>query len=556
MQKKFCPFFAKGSCKFSSNYCKFSHDREATAGGNDRAAPAGAGRGRPPPPSELERWKFLARTQLLSLTEYVEFISASFDGLGGSSVPAADRVLEGLCVRPAGSGGDPAVQPPPSYAVDHVNRVLKELGSVYNRPRELPGGGSNGGGVAAAAAQSAAAAAAERAAQSALRQLTLPCIRLLTHAKIRDNTREHWTNALYARVVTHLDLSALAACLDKLAAGAWPAADFIISTNATASHESAPWQPRSWMELVEPVVLLLQQLLSRFQSQESLEQQQLRPGAERTIAAVSRIIGSHITGHAGFTTTQLRRLLSDVDAVETLLLHGRRFDSILLAENDPEAQQQAQARTSALQAHVRQHVALVRARDVDHAPGSLRPRGPRHSNDVADYRLVSIVPTADELLCAEAPYLPSNAPGSVVHMAGRPVAARLEVNFRLLRHEAVQVRRAVRVTAFVLYYPNLHFPEEEEANCEHQQHNCMAARTGQPAGRHLADARLGSPALSLSFSLGFAIFLTVPLSFYLYPWPVTVPLNLTCRAAPRDGHAAVPGGGRHRKHYDGAAEAA
>lgn len=42
------------------------------------------------------------------------------------------------------------------------------------------------------------------------------------------------------------------------------------------------------------------------------------------------------------------------------------------------------------------------------ASGRLRPAGPRHDNDHADYRKVQLVPTCGELLCREDPYLPEN----------------------------------------------------------------------------------------------------------------------------------------------------
>jgi hypothetical protein len=40
--------------------------------------------------------------------------------------------------------------------------------------------------------------------------------------------------------------------------------------------------------------------------------------------------------------------------------------------------------------------------------GELRQGGRRHDNDFVDYRQIRIVPTAQELLCPHAPYLPGN----------------------------------------------------------------------------------------------------------------------------------------------------
>ena len=127
--------------------------------------------------------------------------------------------------------------------------------------------------------------------------------------------------------------------------------------------------------------------------------------------------------------------------------------------------------------------------------GELRPGGPRHDNDHVHIQDISVVPTAQELLCGEDPYLPCNRwapcqsgersshlacssclpalvvqqgnhtasgvqtssssralwchcaftaheslsprPGSMPHLEGAPQLACFELFFRLLRHDVV-----------------------------------------------------------------------------------------------------------------------
>ncbi len=72
-----------------------------------------------------------------------------------------------------------------------------------------------------------------------------------------------------------------------------------------------------------------------------------------------------------------------------------------------EAQDQRKAQRAEWDA-ARLRLERMRQQDPDNLPGRLRPRGPRHSNDNADFACISIMPTQDELLCQERPYLPAN----------------------------------------------------------------------------------------------------------------------------------------------------
>ncbi|EPQ31850.1 uncharacterized protein PFL1_00049 [Pseudozyma flocculosa PF-1] len=70
-------------------------------------------------------------------------------------------------------------------------------------------------------------------------------------------------------------------------------------------------------------------------------------------------------------------------------------------------------------------------------PGSLRGAGPRHDNDHADITKIQIVPTHSELSSSVAPYIPATIPGAPHHLSEGTYARVLDVQFRLLREEAM-----------------------------------------------------------------------------------------------------------------------
>jgi hypothetical protein len=70
-----------------------------------------------------------------------------------------------------------------------------------------------------------------------------------------------------------------------------------------------------------------------------------------------------------------------------------------------EAQRRETARQARLAAREQD---LQRFREPTQLPGILRTDGPRHDNDRVDYTRIQLIPTAKELLCEEAPYLPAN----------------------------------------------------------------------------------------------------------------------------------------------------
>ena len=68
-------------------------------------------------------------------------------------------------------------------------------------------------------------------------------------------------------------------------------------------------------------------------------------------------------------------------------------------------------------------------------PGAIREGGPRHDNDHEDIRDISIVPTHDELMCPDDPYLPANFPLAPHHLPADSMERIIDTQFRLLREE-------------------------------------------------------------------------------------------------------------------------
>ncbi|GIM16879.1 hypothetical protein Vretimale_19458 [Volvox reticuliferus] len=215
-----------------------------------------------------------------------------------------------------------------------------------------------------------------------------------------------------------------------------------LSPRCGRSRTQWSWQPADWLDILEPPLLLLGELLERFQQPNDREV--LAEVAPRLTATLAALYDRHVGGGGGGNSSgvgtrthqcsRARRTRMTLRAIQEQLTHGQARVRIL------DEQEAAQRRTAdAAQAAVARgdRAAAERLRDPNYLPGSLRPSGRRHDNDHEDFHDIQVVPTCEELLCSEWPYLPSNRPGSMPHLAHDPHRARLEINFRLLRHDVV-----------------------------------------------------------------------------------------------------------------------
>ena len=71
-------------------------------------------------------------------------------------------------------------------------------------------------------------------------------------------------------------------------------------------------------------------------------------------------------------------------------------------------------------------------------PGRLSLRGaPRHDNDREHISQISVCPTAEEVRCEAAPYLPRNVEGAAHHLPQGSLSRLVDIHFRLLRHDMI-----------------------------------------------------------------------------------------------------------------------
>ncbi|GAX83659.1 hypothetical protein CEUSTIGMA_g11084.t1 [Chlamydomonas eustigma] len=212
-----------------------------------------------------------------------------------------------------------------------------------------------------------------------------------------------------------------------------------------AGHTSKPWA-----DIIEPCAVLLNELLSRFQSEE--QHRRASEGCEMLLPTLHALAEQHLRGEeaveAGYSRARWRRLQDTLSASQSQLGFGFERSSEILSLEE------ASKRRAEFKKKVDQQVALLLAErrciDPHNLPGELRPGGPRHDNDLVDFRQIKVVPTADELMSSKVPYLPSNCSfrgaatqallglSSMHGFVSCAQQAHLETHFRLLRHDMVQ----------------------------------------------------------------------------------------------------------------------
>ena len=296
--------------------------------------------------------------------------------------------------------------------------------------------------VEAAAAAAGAAPGAAAAAAAAAR--LLPLLRALTAGAVADSIYQSKVNALYAALREALDLGRLAALVPHI--------------EAAGVHG---------LNLIEPLAQLLFRLLTKFQGAaaaggpasadaRALWAEVLRLEAARAQAA-ARSGGGGGGGGGGGDAARVQRLGEKLAGVAGCGGARRRARARARARaecpcgvpwgTDRAVPGSALTATPPLRL-LGDSEALrgaARARDAAAArrgggaggggarlpllnplllPGGLRPGGPRHDNDHEDFQGIRVLPTAQEVLCEDAPYLPHNrrAPGRAPRSA--PAGAR------------------------------------------------------------------------------------------------------------------------------------
>jgi hypothetical protein len=161
------------------------------------------------------------------------------------------------------------------------------------------------------------------------------------------------------------------------------------------------WEPLCWGDLLEPVVALGIVVLSKSRDvlADVIILRQLR---DVTRLALQRV---DLPPKCAAQTNALHRLalrgLGEEEAHTVFMARRQREQAVVVMQNYDVLQQ--------------------------------RPAGGRHDNDFADFRRTLILPTAQELLCSEAPFVPQNIP-----FYTETVELYLDMQFRLLREDFVR----------------------------------------------------------------------------------------------------------------------
>ncbi|KAG2495159.1 hypothetical protein HYH03_006767 [Edaphochlamys debaryana] len=450
-----CRFFSSpGGCRLGAA-CTFFHDASGpgsgAASGSSRPQQQGARSGPGPEADAFRTFRSLALAPALDRADkfclFLGSAIAALSGAGGQD--KAETVLQMLCgvwrPRPPPSSGTIPAGGSPAASVAAAGLYGAAAMVASSKAAGGPGEPEGGGGCYAERhLRRCMEDFNERSRRGSLTPEVLasrvvPMLRLLSHEAIRESLRSHWVNPLYDTVLLCMDFDALAGVYERMAAGSLAVP--LQTEQVVTQGGGFRWAPCSWLDLLAAPLLLLDELLCRF-TQPSARQRLEQP-ATALAAALGALMAAHLGsreggqggggGSAGVGSAG-RRLWAVLRSVQEQLRQGQAAERI---RDDLQAAQRRQEAAARGAVGRGDRAAEERLRDPTHLPGSLRPGGPRHDNDVDDFRAIAVVPTAQELLCRAPPYLPSNRPGSVPHLAAEPHRARLETLFRLPRHDVV-----------------------------------------------------------------------------------------------------------------------
>ncbi|KXZ55298.1 hypothetical protein GPECTOR_3g433 [Gonium pectorale] len=320
----------------------------------------------------------------------------------------------------------------PSQADQWVEAALSLLSSGVSEDAEavLEALGRDDSGVRAYLEDLLERATGEKASElrlhQCLRQL-LGMLSVITHDALCGHltTKTAWLGRIYVAVKQ-------SACLDNMAAGmarlleGFPSQPPVPSAAggqgyAGRSGGAQQYQVTSWVEVARVLAALVRELLRRFQALD--DRDALREPGEAVLRVAERMLevgcGSDGGGSGAGGGAKASRVRRDIRNARAAL-------NILPGSGAPSSSAAAVAPKPA-------------AIGPASLPGTLRPLGARHDNDHEDFTRIQIVPTLDELLCPEPPYLPPNRADWVPeHLRTRPaVFARLDSLFRLMRHDAI-----------------------------------------------------------------------------------------------------------------------
>ncbi|KAL0062664.1 hypothetical protein AAF712_010501 [Marasmius tenuissimus] len=126
---------------------------------------------------------------------------------------------------------------------------------------------------------------------------------------------------------------------------------------------------------------------------------------------------------------------------------GRLQEIVKRVQGNTQAKKKRPAVAKVMSAADKNQALLARLEQSYDPPGELRANGlPRHDNDAVDVSNIRIVPTRQELLADDGPYLPVTIPGAPHHWPEGTMQRHLDIQFRLLREELIApIRESITV---------------------------------------------------------------------------------------------------------------
>jgi hypothetical protein len=248
-------------------------------------------------------------------------------------------------------------------------------------------------------------------------RVTLPLLRLLCHQRFL-NSLTHLTSPVFAKAATTIRLGALARCVDALraalaAGGALPAGGVALQDPV---KEAALWKPAGCADVVAVTAEFLHVTLTRFTTVAAERREEVN-----LCAAALRALWDAAGGGAGGGTPAAAASLSRLEA---------QVGYLQAQDELRERQRRGREERAAGARRARELFGAAAAAAAEPpGPGEHRPGGPRHDNDKADIADIDLVPTQQEVLSEEAPFLPRNRPGTVAHLPPGPAAHR-DLHFR------------------------------------------------------------------------------------------------------------------------------
>lgn len=264
-----------------------------------------------------------------------------------------------------------------------------------------------------------ATTAGNRKEQVSFQRVIVPLCHLLTQQAVQFSPHLSSLNVIYTSVFACRDFfPRLLSCVEELLADGRPRIE------SAAPDDTTAWDPHdSITDVLVPVVNLFSLLLTR------VTDAQADP---RVLSWQDRLEG--LCGRfpvAG--TVVLRRVLDRTKSILAAVSQA--------SEVTEQARRLARMRLDEQMAF-QQQMQVEIPLEEEPGPGDVRPGGPRHGNDHADYRSILVIPTEDEVLSDVLPYVPR--PNGSLHVA-HPVDRYLDIQFRLLREDMLAcVRRGVK----------------------------------------------------------------------------------------------------------------